>query len=308
MTDWRDSTCVTPRQVVDRGVIAAAAKRAAGRGLTFRYEGPAAAEWEGPVAVSTGDWLARECRSGDVLITTPPSTAEIAAAVVAGREPRRVVVDHFAHVELLAAAVLRHGGGTDADGDNGELELLIELALGPARIGGRTGRDAVDLASVIEQTDGVRFGGVTAAVASRGMADALHRAAEQITAAGIAAETVCVAAAEDGYDGLIGGEEVRGDAAATAGVAVRVLSRPSLETCVVDAGTGEGIAARVTLTLSRAVGRPVGEVHVRAAERHRSLLTVEGPAADVLIGDVVLLNATDGSPLGVGLPGVLAGG
>ena len=299
MSGWREAAARTPRRLADAAKIAAAAREASERGLPLRYEGPGANLVEESAALTTADLLAGGAASEDVLLTTAPATAEDAAAAAEACGDRRAVVtvDHFAHVELIAAAPWRRPPG-----------LAIELSLGPTRFGGRPGRDAVDLASVIAQTDGVELAGVTAAVGSRGMAEALERAVEQLEAEGLAAPLVSVACGPDEYAGLVGGRcEVRNDAGAAAGVAVRVIARPTLETCAVDAGAEAGLTLKRRLGVAKSPGRPIGEARVRAAERGRALLSLDEGAADVLIGEAVILDALDGGPLGTGLPAAVFG-
>ena len=263
--------------VVRRADVGAAADRAAGRGLRLRLAGPhaaAVAEAAGVDAV-TVDRAADVPAEGDVLVASPVVTAEDAGRLRRCGSALLVTVDHFAQVELLAEAEWSH-----------EPRLLIELSLGPARFGGRPGRDAVDLAQVIDGTPGVAFGGLSAAVSSPGMADSLQRTAEQIEAAGIAVPLMSAAAGPEEMDGLPSGHEVR-QAVPPACPTATVLSRPSLETCVVDAGPANGVAAKAEVRLGRSPQRPESDARVRAVDENRALLTIAGESVEALIGDTV---------------------
>ena len=284
MSEPSESGVQSPHLVYRRGDVRTAIERAGNRGLKLRLCGPHATT----VASATGVNLVAIDRASDVfdgtatdvVLTSPAVSPDELDAMRVLDNPPMLTVDHFAQVEMIAERAWRQAP-----------RLLIELSLGPARFGGRPGRDAVDLAQAISSTDGVVFGGLSAAVSSTGMADSLLRTAEQIEAAGFAVPLMSAAAGPDEMDGLPSGHEVR-QAVAPACLAVRVLSRPSLETCVIDAGLANGLQAKQTVQLGRSPQRPESDAHVRAIEESRSLLTIAGESVEALIGDIVFVTMT----------------
>ena len=272
-------SAATPKLVYRRQDVAAAVKRAAGRGLRLRLAGPHAAAVAAACGVDAVAVLGPHLPDApaDVLATSPPADAAAAGMLAASDLPPLLTVDHFAHVELIAAEEWREPP-----------RLLIELSLGPTRFGGRPGRDAVDLAGVIAGTAGVQFGGLSAAVSSTGMADSLLRTAEQIGAAGVAVPLISAAAGPEEMDGLPSGHEVR-QAVPPACVSATVLGRPSLETCVLNAGSASGLAVGAAVRLGRSPNRPECEARVRGVEGGRSLLTIPAESVEALIGDEVFV-------------------
>lgn len=283
----------TPCRVLRSGKWDAAQATAAQFGLELRHDGllsnappgialacdPATlSAWPGAIEVE------------DLLLTSPLIGAADLNAAERFDGRLTVTVDHFMHIETLLTRTWQTPP-----------RVVVELALGPARFGGRPGRDAADLANVI--ADGpLTFAGVSSTVASRGMAEQFHRAVEALQRSGHASEFRSVAAEPEHYEGLTGMTEVRGSVSASSPLAVRVLSRPSLETAVVDAGTAAGLRLKQTLSVSRWSGRAMGTAKTRAVEGSRSLLTLNDAATDLLIGDVVLLQSDDDAALGEFVP------
>lgn len=276
----RSNSVSTPYLRYDPNALRESAELATQRGQQWRYQGVdirAAVDCE-RISVATLEELSAVPGGRDVLITRPILNSDAWCDALSQCERVTMTIDHFVHLEALMAAPWRQPP-----------KVLLEVAVGPGRFGGRPGRDAVDLAKVVASQESVQFAGLTAEVRSAGMADSLLQTREQIEASGVDCAAVSVACPFDVCGQLAAGLEVRHDGGAFQGCATRIVSRPSLELAVIDIGFEAGFVAKQQITLELAAKQLQSTVRIRHVDHGRTLITLPEEAQDIVINEIVVL-------------------
>lgn len=246
----------------------------------------------------------------DVLIANVLAGARKVERVAALRRHADPIVacDHYAQVEPLAAACRRYGV---------EVRVIVEVNIGLDRVGVRPGEDTVQLAQAIDKLPGVRFSGIMGyeghllQVADPAEKESKIRESigmllackEQIAQAGLPCEIVSaggtgsyqVTAAIPGVTEIQAGGGIFMDPYYRLNCQVRdleyaltvlttVVSRPTLERAVVDAG-------RKALSPDIAMPLVVGheDAHVARLSAEHGVLTLGPKSRNLKIGDKIEL-------------------
>lgn len=211
-----------------------------------------------------------------------------------------IVVDHYRHAELVSEVAVRSGR---------TIELLIDVDLGYQRTGVRPGPDSVLLAQAITRLPGLRLRGVflrTSVLPESPSLDSDLRNSitvgrhclKFIQAAEIACEQLVMEetrglSIEENVSVVLNSplpvppgsiqEPMRSEIAEHT---ARVIARPSLEWCVIDAGTNDLRTIEVPNVL-----RPGGAT-VRTMDREQTTLSLVDESLDLRIGDAVSLSCS----------------
>lgn len=276
--------CDTPALLFDASAITAARQQAEPRGQVWRCEGvdPRVFGEPVPLALVSPYEATAVPKCDDLLITRSLIDVTPWRQVLSERNVR-LTVEHFVHLELLQCAVAREKSLRP-------LQVVIEVAVGPARFGCRPGRDTVDLARVIESTPYIEFAGLSAEVCSPGMADSLLQTREQLLDAGLSCDFVTVRCTSDLAGALPSGLEVRHDGGIGVGTVASVIGRPTLEHAVLDVGAEIGLAVRDDISIQQANHAKAVVARVRQLDSGRALLSVPTEGADLTIGTRVVVN------------------
>lgn len=272
----------TPFLIYRRTDLEAAGQVAELRGQTFRYScgDSRIGNSLNKAAIQSPSELESRPTGGDVLVTRPILDLSIWKEAVSRCKRFTTTVDHFVHTEAIE------------QGDWKEpLGVMIEVAVGPARFGLRPGRDTVDLATVVSMNERLQFRGLSAEVCSPGMAESLLQTREQVERAGITCESVSVRCSSDLCQSLPAGIEVRHSAEAVVGTLVTAISRPSLETVVIDIGREAGLIPKSELIIESTSEAKTVVAKVRQIEAGRTLLTLPEDAFNITIGDTILIRS-----------------
>jgi D-serine deaminase-like pyridoxal phosphate-dependent protein len=239
------------------------------------------------------------------IVTRPVVDADSlrALSILARDSDVCVTIDHFRHAELLSQAMVA---------EDRMVSILLDVDTGHSLTGVRPGPDSVRLAAAVSQLPGLRLAGVivdeTTAAKSlpfsdhgRVLGDAVAVAKHcqrMIEASGLACRGLATgfddfAAAltdpdvtrvltspfkTDGTVTYQTGLDKRRPALSLVG---RVISRPSLEWCVIDIGTG-----LIEQAFHTQVSHPAG-VQLLKAHRDISSLQLSGESLDLRIGDEI---------------------
>jgi hypothetical protein len=231
-----------------------------------------------------------------------------------------VTIDHFRHAELLSQAMVAEGL---------TVSVLLDVDTGHSLTGVRPGPDSVRLAAAVTQLPGLQLGGVivdesifakslTLSDHGRILADAVAVAKHcqrMIEASGLACREL--AAGFDDFaasftdpdvsrvltspfktDGSVTPQSGLDKQRPALSLVSQVISRPSLEWCVIDIGTG-----LIEQAFHTQVSHPAG-VQLLKTHRDISSLQLRGESLDLRIGDEIefALNAV---PEGFHLPCVV---
>ena len=231
-----------------------------------------------------------------------------------------VTIDHFRHAELLSQAMVAEGL---------TVSVLLDVDTGHSLTGVRPGPDSVRLAAAVTQLPGLQLAGVIVDESTfaesvplsdhgRVLADAVAVAKHcqrTIEASGLACREL--AAGFDDFaasfidpdvtrvltspfktDGSVTPQSGLDKQRPALSLVGRVISRPSLEWCVIDIGTG-----LIEQAFHTQVSHPAG-VQLLKTHRDISSLQLSGESLDLRIGDEIefALNAV---PKGFHLPCVV---
>ena len=211
-----------------------------------------------------------------------------------------IVVDHYRHAELVSEVAVRSGR---------TIELLIDVDLGYQRTGVRPGPDSVLLAQAITRLPGLKLSGVFLRTSVLRESPSLDSDLRNSITVGRhclkfiqAAEIACEQLVLEETRGLPIDEDVtivlnsplpvppgsiqepmRSEIAEHT---ARVIARPSLEWCVIDAGTNDLRTIEVPNVL-----RPGGAT-VRTMDREQTTLSLADESLDLRIGDTVSLSCS----------------
>ena len=230
---------------------------------------------------------------------------------IAVRTQMIVVIDHFRHAELLSQCAFQ---------SSGEIQTLIEVDVGRQAAGVRPGPDASLLATATSHLPGLRVMGVFASAnlcpAEHNYGDADAEFAEIVTIAGHTLQSIRDVLAEC-RETVISVSSLRMplmqharssclvvspfvDFADDIPFAARqscvsliatVISRPTLEWCVIDAGTNAfGDMSDVRIQ------EPTG-ASILNSTPESSTLQISGEACDLRIGDTIRLTVGDSERL-----------
>ncbi len=211
-----------------------------------------------------------------------------------------IVVDHFRHAELASEAAVRSGQ---------TIPLLIDVDLGYQRTGVRPGPDSVLLAQAITRLPGLSLSGVFLRTSvlpeSPSLASDLRNSMtvgrhclKFIQSAGMACDQLVMEETrglpiDEDVSMVLNSplpvspgsiqEPMRSEFAEHT---ARVIARPSLEWCVIDAGTNDLRTIEVPNVL-----RPGGAT-VRTMDREQTTLSLADESLDLRIGDSVSLSCS----------------
>lgn len=270
----------TPALAFDPVLFGAAEATASERGQQWRFQGwdVRAASQLPRVAVAPISELDSVPAAKDVLLSRPLLDAAPWVDRLTSRDEVYLTIDHFVHLEVL----------TKVDWPKPP-KVLLEVAVGPGRFGGRPGRDAVDLAKVVARDSRLELAGLTAEVRSAGMADSLLQTRELMLDNSLVCDRVSVSCPPELGAELPSGLEVRHDGGAFRGCIATVIGRPMLELAVIDLGVEAGFAARQDVELQQRAKQIQSTVRVRHVDYGRTLLVLPEDSHDLVIGDQVLL-------------------
>ena len=239
-------------------------------------------------------------------IVTRPVVDNDALELLAGMTSQHsftVVVDHFRQAELLSHALVAIGASTD---------VLLDVDLGQQTTGVRPGPDSINLAAAISQLPRVRLRGIFLDDRSPGTASE-NQAIDPSFAESLAVARHCRRMIESHpiqCDEIITAFEFSAEAlnaaeitavmtspmrfmesptaslkASSVELVCRVLSRPSLEWCIVDA------PARVASTWnSQSCTQPKGAAMLHS-RGDVATLALSGESRDLRIGDEISISA-----------------
>jgi D-serine deaminase-like pyridoxal phosphate-dependent protein len=217
---------------------------------------------------------------------------------VASRFSLQIVVDHFRHAELVSEAAAMASA---------TIGLLIDVDLGYQRTGVRPGPDSVLLAQGIMRLPGLKLGGVFLRTSVLPESPSLTSDLQNSITVGRHCQKFIQSADIDcpnlvvedsrglpfGQDALMildsplpvsPGQIQEPMSSENAEQAARVIARPSLEWCVIDAGTNDLRTIEVPNVL-----KPSGAT-VRTMDREQTTLSLADESLDLRIGDIVTLS------------------
>jgi len=219
---------------------------------------------------------------------------------VCSQRSLQIVIDHFRHAELVSDAAVKA---------RATIRVMIDVDLGYQRTGVRPGPDSVLLAQGIVRLPGLKLEGVFLRTSvlpeSPWLTSDLQNSVivgrhcqKFIQSAGIACPNLVM---EDSRGATLSpdvsmilnsplpvapGQIQEPVSSETAEWAARVIARPSLEWCVIDAGTNDLRTIEVPNVL-----KPPGAT-VRTMDREQTTLSLADESLDLRIGDVVTLSCS----------------
>lgn len=211
----------------------------------------------------------------------------------------QIVVDHFRHAELVSDAAVKAGT---------TIGLLIDVDLGYQRTGVRPGPDSVLLAQGIVRLPGLKLEGVFLRTSVLPESPSLTSDLQNSITVGRhcrkfiqSADIACPNLVMEDSRGLVPDQDVsmllnsplpvspgqiqEPVSSETVEQAAYVIARPSLEWCVIDAGTNDLRTIEVPNVL-----RPGGAT-VRTMDREQTTLSLADESLDLRIGDIVALSS-----------------
>lgn len=229
-------------------------------------------------------------------------------------------IDHFRHAELLSQAMVT---------EDRTVSILLDVDTGHSLTGVRPGPDSIRLATAVAQLPGLQLAGVIVDESTfaksfplsdhgRVLADAvavarhcqrlieasgltcreLAAGIDHFTAAFTDSDVTRVLTSPFNTDGTVTHQSGLDKKRPALSLVGRVISRPSLEWCVIDIGTGS-----IEQAFRTQLSYPAG-VQLLKTHRDLSSLQLSGESLDLRIGDEIefALNAV---PDGINLPSVV---